>query len=76
MAVELQRGDVNCDGAITPVDALLLLQAAAGLPPTGCANLVDLDCDGALTAGDARAILTHLVDIVPLPANCPQSGTG
>ncbi len=76
VAAELRRGDVNCDGAITPVDALLLLQAVAGLPPTGCAHLVDLDCDGALTAGDTRAILTHLAEIVPLPAACPQSGTG
>ncbi len=75
VAAEPRRGDVNCDGAITPIDALLLLQAAAGLPPTGCANLVDLDCDGTLTAGDARAILTHLVEIVPLPAICPQPGT-
>ena len=67
---------MNCDGAITPVDVLLLLQAAAGLPPTGCAHLADLDCDGALTAADARAILTHLVEIVPLPETCPQSGSG
>ncbi|MCH7810640.1 MAG: hypothetical protein IH863_08670, partial [Chloroflexi bacterium] len=76
-AAGLRPGDVNCDGAITPVDALLLLQAAAGLPPTGCAHLTDLDCDGALTAGDARAILMHLVEIVSLlPATCPQAGTG
>ncbi len=76
VAAGLRRGDVNCDGAITPFDTLLMLQAAAGLPPTGCANLVDLDCDGALTAGDARAILTHLAEIVPLPATCPRSGAG
>ena len=64
---------MNCDGAITPVDVLLILQAAAGLPPTGCAHLTDLDCDGALTAADARAILAHLVEIVSLPpATCPQ----
>jgi len=75
-APELKWGDVNCDGAITPIDALLLLQAAAGLPPAGCANLVDLDCDGALTASDARTLLTHLIDIAPLPAACPSSGTG
>lgn len=62
---------MNCDGAITPSDALLLLQLAAGLPRTGCTDLTDLDCDGVLTAGDARAILTHLVEIVPLPAACP-----
>lgn len=75
-ATRLLPGDVNCDGAITPIDALLLLQAAAGLPPAGCAHLVDIDCDGALTAADARAILTHLVEIVPLLADtCPQSST-
>lgn len=68
---------MDCDGVITPADVLLLLQAAAGLPPTGCAHLADLDCDGALTAGDARAILMHLLEIVPLlPAACPQSGSG
>jgi hypothetical protein len=53
---------------------LLVLQAAAGLPPTGCAHLTDLDCDGALTAADARAILVHLIEMLSLPeANCPQA---
>lgn len=74
--VKLRPGDVNCDGEITLLDALLLLQAAAGLPPTGCAHLNDLDCDGVLTAGDARAILRHLVVMNSLLADtCPQSGT-
>ena len=70
-ATDPRPGDVNCDGAITPIDALLVLQAAAGLPSTGCLHLTDLDCDGAVTAADARAILTHIVEIVSLPANCP-----
>ncbi len=70
----LRPGDVNCDYAITSFDALLVLQAAAGLPPTGCAHLTDLDCDGELTAADARAILVHLIEMVSLPeANCPQA---
>ncbi len=68
------RGDVNCDGAITAVDVLMVLQATAGLSPAGCSRLADLDCDGALTAADARAILAHLVEIASLPATCPKSG--
>ncbi len=74
-AAQLRPGDADCDGAITPADALLMLQAAAGLPPRGCAQLADLDCDGALTAGDARAILKHLVGITwLLTAACPHAG--
>ncbi|MEO8457683.1 MAG: hypothetical protein ABI559_07725 [Chloroflexota bacterium] len=55
-------GDVNCDGKVTTLDALLLLLASGGTPkpqPDGCAQIGsganafgDLDCNNSVTAND------------------------
>jgi hypothetical protein len=53
-------------------DAVRMLQAAAGLPASGCVHLADLNCDGVLTGKDALIILTFVVrPNSSLPAGCP-----
>jgi len=51
-------GDVDCDFAITSLDALLVLQYVAGLiDELPCGGAADLNGDGAVTAVDAALIL-------------------
>jgi hypothetical protein len=51
-------GDVDCDGAVTSIDALLLLQYDASLSRSlPCAGNADTDADGAVGAKDAAIIL-------------------
>jgi hypothetical protein len=51
-------GDANCDGLVTPVDALIILQVAAGIRPSACAAFhAETNCDGAVTPADAIAVL-------------------
>ena len=57
---EVLLGDVNCDGTLTSVDALLILQLVARLLQTlPCLEDGDIDEDGAITALDAVRILQH-----------------
>ena len=63
-------GDVNCNGSVDSVDALLVLQYNAGLvgglPCLGAANVND---DGSITAIDAALILQYaagLIDSLPV----------
>jgi hypothetical protein len=51
-------GDANCDGLVTPADAVIILQVAAGIVPSACAaSHADANCDGAVTPADAIAVL-------------------
>ena len=60
MTPEVLLGDVNCDGTLTSVDAVLVLQFVARLLQTlPCPENGDIDEDGALTALDAALILQH-----------------
>ncbi|MCH8009480.1 MAG: dockerin type I repeat-containing protein [Chloroflexi bacterium] len=60
MTPEVLLGDVNCDGTLTSVDAVLVLQVVARLLRTlPCPENGDIDEDGALTALDAALILQH-----------------
>jgi glucose/arabinose dehydrogenase len=62
-----QRGDVDCDGALTPRDALFMVQHERGQRPTSdtiplpggflYGPACDLDGDGGCTREDARLIL-------------------
>ena len=49
------RGDLNSDGALTPADALICLQIAAGSRPFDLA--ADVSGDGMVTSVDALMIL-------------------
>lgn len=69
---------MNCDDAVTAVDALFMLRFVAGIPPEAeCLNLAgDVNCDGANTAVDALGVLRF---VAGLPVNqgepCPDVGT-
>src|SRR5574341_238190 len=83
------RGDVNCSGGATPVDAvdaLQILRYVAGFPviqnepcddiTTGGPPLQgDIDCDGDADAVDALRILRFVAGMDPiLPPGCPPIG--
>jgi len=80
-------GDVDCSGAVNPVDALKLLRHIAGLaveqtqpcPDIGTGNagiFGNVNCDGSITAVDALIILRHVAALsVDLPPNCRPVGT-
>lgn len=51
-------GDVNCDGVVNSLDALLLLQFISGLVPSlPCPDAADANGDGVVNAVDATLIL-------------------
>ncbi|MEX0683765.1 MAG: choice-of-anchor Q domain-containing protein [Dehalococcoidia bacterium] len=56
-------GDVDCDGALTPFDELLLLRHVGSLAAAPCIELGNLDCDGDSDLADARLLLRRLVGI-------------
>jgi hypothetical protein len=40
------KGDADCDGAISSVDALAILRHVAGIGQAACVEAADVDCDG------------------------------
>jgi hypothetical protein len=51
-------GDANCDGVVTPTDAVIILQVAAGIDLPACmASHAETNCDGVVTPADAIAVL-------------------
>ncbi len=59
-------GDVNCDGAINAVDALLILQASAGLARRlACGQNVDVNGDGSINAVDVAIVLQYVAGLIP-----------
>jgi hypothetical protein len=64
---------VDCDGWVSAVDGVRLLQIAVGNRDfSACTHVVDVDCDGALTAADALAIIRFVVRTdTRLPVGCP-----
>jgi hypothetical protein len=72
------HGDVDCSGAVTAVDALIILRIVAQLSinvPPGCEFDADIDCSGEVTAIDALLILRYVAQLsVSQPAGCPSIG--
>jgi hypothetical protein len=70
------RGDADCDGGVTAIDALQVLRYSAGLSTTGgCLPDGDSNCDGVLNAVDALRILRHATGLpVTYPPGCPAMG--
>ena len=63
-------GDANCDGSITSIDALLVLQLHAGLIEEVCGD-VDVNADGEVNSLDALFILWPIRGLLPLPQPTP-----
>jgi len=63
-------GDVDCDGAVTSIDAALVLQFGAGLvEELPCPAGGDVNGDGRIDAIDAALILQHVAGLIDsLPA--------
>jgi Tol biopolymer transport system component len=82
-----RAGDLNCDGEVNVVDALMVLRNVAGLPFTvpGCLEpgsqqgnglRGDLNCDGEVNAVDALILLRYVAGLpVNLSLDCPDIGT-
>ncbi len=59
-------GDVNCSGNVDSIDALLVLQYAAGMPVLVCEQShSDVNWDGAVNALDAALILQVEAGVIP-----------
>jgi hypothetical protein len=77
---EYPWGDVNCSGETDSRDALLILQAVAGLEVmAGCHHLADVNGDGVEDSVDAALILQFeagLIDsLTPMPVCHPSYPT-
>ncbi|MGQ0648182.1 MAG: dockerin type I domain-containing protein, partial [Gemmatimonadaceae bacterium] len=65
------RGDVNRDGQVNALDALLVQQALVGIAPSGSPNPMpngDANCNGVLDSSDAVLILQFAVGNAPAAA--------
>lgn len=59
-AVEYPKGDLNCSGAVTSLDMVLMNHiAAGGANPFECGQSADLDCSGMVTSRDI-SIMTYI----------------
>ena len=64
-------GDADCDGAVTPLDAMVILRFAAGVEESKCAAAMgEIDCDGAVTPADAILVLQLTMGTAPSPVAC------
>jgi hypothetical protein len=69
-------GDANCDGLVSPADAVLILQFAAGIESSDCAAAhSEADCDGAITLGDVMKVLQLTIDPGAAPSRTCDSPT-
>lgn len=63
---KVELGDVNCDGGLSSVDALLILQLTARkITSIPCPEAEDVDGDGLVTALDALAVLQRVAGLSP-----------
>jgi polyhydroxybutyrate depolymerase len=88
-AASIKRGDLDCSGQVTSLDALLPIQFEMGLPLSpradGCAPLdsgspmlADIKCDGQIDALDSLALVQFASSSgisPPLPVDCPAIGS-
>lgn len=90
VTIGVLKGDVDCSGSISAVDALKLLRFAAGLVITqtepcpdigtplsaGGPEMGDMNCDGNENSVDALLILRHSAGLpVNLPKGCAPIGS-
>jgi hypothetical protein len=61
----IRYGDVNTDGSVDVVDALLVAQYYVGLDPAGFdPDVADVDGDGSITITDALEIERYYVGLI------------
>lgn len=66
-------GDVNCDGGVTSVDAVLILQFDAGLVPTlTCIGNADVNGDQNSNSLDAVLVLQHVAGLIVILESSPD----
>ena len=66
-----KRGDVNSDGSVTIVDALMTAQYYVGLNPAGfTSSRADVNCDGGITIVDALMIAQYYVGLISSSFSC------
>lgn len=74
-SAEGSKGDVDCSGVVTSIDAVLILQFDVALIDSlSCQSLADVSGDGATTAVDATLILEFaagLLDALPTQGGPP-----
>lgn len=59
-------GDANCDGSVTSIDSLLILQFVAGLlNELSCADNADVNDDGTANPLDSALILQFVAGLIP-----------
>jgi hypothetical protein len=66
------KGDADCDGQISSLDALAILRDVAGSGEAGCGQAADVDCDGELSSVDSLRVLRY---VASLPVNTPDGCT-
>lgn len=60
-----ELGDVNCDGTVDAIDALLMLQLNASLLSSlGCEQNADVNGDGEIDAIDAAIVLQYVAGLI------------
>ncbi|TWU61727.1 dockerin type I domain-containing protein [Crateriforma conspicua] len=73
MAPHELRTDVNDDGFMTPIDALLVINSLAADRDPAIGNNVDVDLDGTITLKDVDAVFSALDDQAPLGGDASPS---
>ena len=59
------RGDANCDGRVSSIDASLMLQLSAGLVQhLSCEDAADVNHDGRVNALDAALVLQYVAGLI------------
>lgn len=80
----LKLGDVNASGTVDIVDALLIAQYSAGMPPAGFnVSVADVNCDKAVNILDALVVARYSASLIatitcasnPTPTPSPIIGT-
>ncbi|MGH8004630.1 MAG: putative Ig domain-containing protein, partial [Limisphaerales bacterium] len=65
---EIQRGDLNADGQLSPADVVALLNCVyLGVPPFTGEESCDMNCDGQHSPADVVLLLKRVYLVEPLP---------
>lgn len=74
-ASSFQRGDLDEDGELTPLDSLELVKYLSGATDWVELDLADVDGDGAILAIDSLELKLHLAGVIDIAEKYPVSDT-